>query len=167
MRLLLHPFLWVAYALVVALAVLVAVGQSREAARGNLSPATAAGIPSQPPATASPVLPKPSASRAAPLPEVLLATIQHGEQLPESDARVRAFAVLLDTMESRCSEDRLRLADLITDANEALEHAGQREPILDTFRDFVSTTDGVANDFPCEVLFTDYVEGRLRGAQAQ
>ena len=179
MRFLLHPFMWVAYAIVVTLAVLVAVGQGRESgtARSIGAPIAVVASPTVPvavaPAAGSPVAetslgPSPTGVLDdVHLPEVLLATIQYGEELPAADPRVRAFASLLDTLEGRCTEDRLRLADIIADANELLERRGRREPILDTFRDFVDSTDGVTSDFPCDTLVDSYVEDRLRDAPSQ
>lgn len=93
----------------------------------------------------------------------MLAIIEHGAIRP-NDPRVRPFAEQLDRMERKCSEDRKKLADLTTGANQVMEKNGLREPLLDTARGVATASEGLPKKQECaDTVVVAYVALRLQG----
>jgi len=96
-------------------------------------------------------------------PEEQLAVIQHGTMLRPEDPRVRAFAEVLDRIETKCSEDRQTLADRLAGANKVMADRGVREPILDTVRGVATATEGLPSEQPCQDVIVAYALVRVGG----
>lgn len=115
--------------------------------------------------TAKPAAPKPEPSATpARSPEMLLAIIQHGGGIQPSDPRVVPFAQQLDRLEAKCSEDRMKLADLTAGASKVMADRGVTEPILNTVSGVATASEGLPAEQACTDLFAAYATLRLSGA---
>lgn len=122
---------------------------------------TATALPTQAPLREAKPEAKPKVSEQSP--EVLLAIIQHGQNIQPSDPRVVPFARQLDRLGVKCSEERRKLADLTAGANKVMGDRGTREPILNTVYGVATASEGLPTRQACESLFTGYAAGRLSG----
>jgi hypothetical protein len=137
-------------------------GGEDESASTEATPGQAADTKSEPkpkpdpkPATAPSAQPSPSYTEADL--EFKLASLDAGGIVDGNDPILDEYAMALDSLETKCKEQRTLLGDYAEKANELLGKSGDDESRLSIMRHVSKSVPSAAPKMPCSDVFAAYV----------
>jgi hypothetical protein len=96
-------------------------------------------------------------------PEVMLASIQAGQEVGEADALTQKFRVALDSLAPKCKERRIRLSDFTVNSQDLLAKDGIGESLLSLLRHIDASIPDNFGAQPCRDIFAAYITLREGG----